>query len=274
MNPKLELFLSFLKKLKPKLEFLASSVGKEGIKFFKKLTDVLGFFFQCLKHILLPRLYVKSIIEQLFQIGYMSLPVVALTAIFTGGVLALQSYSGFSRFNAESSIPIVVVLSITRELAPVLCGLMVTSRVGASIAAEIGTMRVTDQIDALVTLSTNPFKFLIVPRIIAGAISLPLLVLVADVIGIMGGYMVSVYRLHFSSGIYLKNTFQYLNSSDVMSGVIKAFVFGIIITALGAYHGYNSKGGAKGVGAATTNAVVSSSIAILLINYIITALLF
>jgi len=218
--------------------------------------------------------YFKLIFRQIIFIGYYSLPVVGLTAIFSGAVLALQSYTGFSRFNAESSIAAVVVLSITRELGPVLAGLMVSGRVGAAIAAEIGTMKVSEQIDALKTLCVNPMKYLIAPRVIAGVISLPILVLLADIIGVMGGYFVSIYKLGFSSQLYLQNTIAFLEVKDVVSGLIKATVFGFIITVMGCYNGYYSNGGAVGVGRATTNAVVSSSILILLANYLITELLF
>lgn len=218
--------------------------------------------------------YGRQISKQLIEIGYFSLPVIGLTAIFTGAVLALQSYSGFSRFSAESSIATVVVLSITRELGPVLAGLMVAGRIGASYAAEIGTMRVTEQIDALTTLSTNPLKYLVFPRLLAGLLMLPCLVLVADIIGVFGGYMVSIHKLGFSPGPYLRSTHEFLEVKDVVSGLVKAGAFGFIIALMGCYHGYHSKGGAQGVGAATTNAVVSASILILLSNYFITELFF
>ena len=210
----------------------------------------------------------------MIEIGYYSLPVVGMTAIFTGMVLALQSYTGFARFNAETAIPNVVVLSISRELGPVLAGLMVAGRIGAAMAAEIGTMRVTEQIDALVTLSTNPFKYLIAPRLIAGILMLPILVGIADVIGVFGGYLVSVYKLGFNAGNYLQNTVDFLEFLDVFSGLVKAAVFGFIVTLMGCYHGFHSRGGAQGVGKATTNAVVSASILILIFNYIVTELFF
>ncbi|MBP7758542.1 MAG: ABC transporter permease, partial [Alphaproteobacteria bacterium] len=183
-------------------------------------------------------------------------------------------YTGFTRFNAESAIAGVVVLSITRELAPVLAGLMVAGRVGASIAAEIGTMRVTEQIDALRTLSVNPFKYLIAPRVIAGTIMLPILVLIGDIIGVMGGYIVSIYRLGFSPENYLHQTWDILEYMDVMSGLYKAAAFGFIVSVMGCYHGFYSQRGAQGVGAATTNAVVSASILILIFNYVLTQVFF
>ena len=153
-----------------------------------------------LSHLVRPPFYGRLFARALLEIGYFSLPVVALTAIFTGMVLALQSYTGFARFSAESAIANVVVLSITRELGPVLAGLMVAGRIGAAMAAEIGTMRVTDQIDALSTLSTNPMKYLVAPRLLAGIVALPMLVVVADILGVLGGFIVSTLKLGFNVG--------------------------------------------------------------------------
>jgi phospholipid/cholesterol/gamma-HCH transport system permease protein len=218
--------------------------------------------------------YPRMIVRQMIDIGYYSLPVVGLTAIFTGMVLALQSHTGFSRFEAESAVATIVVLSMTRELGPVLAGLMVAGRVGASMAAEIGTMRVTEQIDALTTLSTDPFKYLVWPRLIAGLLMLPLLVLVADVIGVFGGYIVGIYKLNFSPYDYIDRTLEFLETQDVVSGLVKAAVFGFLVALMGCYQGYNSRGGAQGVGAATTKAVVSASILILTANYVVTELFF
>lgn len=221
-----------------------------------------------------PPFYLRAILRQMLHIGYFSLPVVGLTAIFTGMVLALQSYTGFSRFAAESAVATVVVLSVTRELGPVIAGLMVAGRVGAAMAAEIGTMRVTDQIDALTTLSTDPLRYLVFPRLLAGAVTLPLLVLVADIIGVFGGYLVGAYKFGFNPAAYLARTQQYLETSDVVSGLVKAAVFGFIVALMGCYHGYYSRGGAQGVGQATTYAVVSASILILVFDYGITQALF
>ncbi len=221
-----------------------------------------------------PRWYPRQILLQMIRMGYNSLPVVGLTAFFTGGVLALQIYIGGTRFNAESLVASIVALGITRELGPVLAGLMVAGRVAAAIAAELGTMRVTEQIDALVTLSTNPYRYLVGPRILAGVITLPLLVVIADIIGIMGGYIVGTQSLGFNAGAYLKNTVDFLQVQDVTSGLVKSAVFGFIIALMGCYHGFHSRGGAQGVGRATTNAVVSSSILILAANYVLTSLLF
>ena len=210
----------------------------------------------------------------MIEIGFYSLPVVALTTLFSGMVIALQTYEAVSQFSAEGAVSMVVRVAVVRELAPVMAGLMVAGRIGAAMAAEIGTMRVTEQIDALSTLSTNPFKYLIAPRVLAGIIMLPILVLIGDVIGICGGYMIGIYKLGFNPTTYLMNTWQYLKPMDIISSMTKAGVFGFIITLLGCYNGFQSQGGAQGVGRATTNAVVSSSILILIFNYILTEMLF
>lgn len=256
------------------MRYFLANIGKVVLTFFAVTGRVSVFCFSAIVNIFRPPVYIRPVFVQMMEIGYYSLPVVGLTAIFTGAVLALQSYTSFSRFSAEGAIATVVVLAITRELGPVLAGLMVAGRVGASIAAEIGTMRITEQIDALVTLSTNPIKYLVTPRMIAAVIMMPCLVVIADIIGVMGGYFISVYTLGFSQDIYLQNTFQYLESKDVTSGLIKSAVFGFIIAIIGCYSGYNSEKGAQGVGKATTNAVVVSSILILLSNYLLTKVFF
>ncbi len=255
------------------MNFLAT-VGGVFLAFLSHVGRLSAFTGTAISHMVRPPFYPRLIGRAMIDVGYYSLPVVGLTAIFTGMVLALQSYSGFSRFAAEGAVATVVVLSITRELAPVLAGLMVAGRIGASMAAEIGTMRVTEQIDALTTLSTNPFKYLVVPRLLAGLLMVPVLVLVADIIGVFGGYIVSIYKLNFNPGTYLARTWEYLQPLDVISGLTKAAVFGFLISLMGCYNGYYSRGGAQGVGAATTNSVVSAAIMILVFNYIITALFF
>lgn len=253
---------------------LVNGIGKKTINFTRILGAISIFVVQTVSSAVRPPIYFGSILRQFISIGFYSLPVVAMTAFFSGAVLALQSYTGFSRFSAESSIATVVVLSITRELGPVLAGLMVAGRVGASIAAEIATMRVTEQIDALYTLSTDPIKYLVFPRVIAAVIMLPCLVLIGDILGVFGGYLVCVYKLGFNSSNYLVNTFKYLENIDVISGLTKAAVFGFIIGSMSCYNGFFANKGAKGVGSATTAAVVSSSIMILLSNYLITELFF
>ena len=253
---------------------LVTQLGRMTLALLATIGAVSAFAWQALRRTVQPPYYRRQILRQMLEIGYYSLPVVGLTAIFTGMVLALQSYTGFARFSAESAIPNVVVVSLTRELGPVLAGLMVAGRVGAAMAAEIGTMRVTEQIDALKTLSTDPFKYLVAPRLIAGVVTLPILVLIADIIGVMGGFLVGVYKLDFNDATYLRNTVDFLQFQDVLSGLVKAAVFGFLITLMGCYHGYTSKGGAQGVGIATTNAVVSASILILTANYFITEAFF
>ncbi|MEM9726672.1 MAG: ABC transporter permease, partial [Pseudomonadota bacterium] len=197
-----------------------------------------------------------------------------LTALFTGAVLALQIHIGGARFNAESVVPSIVAIGIARELGPVIAGLMVAGRVAAAIAAEIGTMRVTEQIDALTTLSTNPIRYLVAPRLLAATLVMPILVLVADSIGIAGGYLVSVQRLDFNGAVYLTTTANFLTVSDVVSGLWKAAAFGFLIALMGCYHGFNSGRGAQGVGRAATQAVVSASVLILAANYLLTEIFF
>jgi phospholipid/cholesterol/gamma-HCH transport system permease protein len=255
------------------MNFLAA-IGRLLLNFLETVGKLAMFSGLALYHAARPPFYLRLIGRQMIDIGYYSLPVVGLTAIFTGMVLALQSYSGFARFNAEGAVATVVVLSMTRELGPVLAGLMVAGRIGASMAAEIGTMRVTEQIDALTTLSTNPYKYLVAPRLLAGLAMMPLLVLVADIIGVFGGFLIGVNKLGFNPASYLKQTFEFLEFKDVFSGVVKAGVFGFIITLMGCYHGYHSRGGAQGVGTATINAVVSALILILVFNYLITEMFF
>jgi phospholipid/cholesterol/gamma-HCH transport system permease protein len=255
------------------MEFLAV-IGRVFLNFLAAVGRLAIFVWASLGSMLRPPFYMKQFMKQIIEIGYYSLPVVGMTTLFTGAALALQTYSGFSRFNAESSVAIVVVLAITRELGPVMAGLMVAGRIGAAYAAEIGTMRVTEQIDALSTLSTDPYRYLVMPRLLAGILMLPCLVLVGNIIGVFGGYLVSTHALGFAPGPYIKSTFDYLESKDVISGLVKASVFGFIVTLMGSYHGFHSKGGAQGVGAATTHAVVTSSILILLSNYFLTAVFF
>ncbi len=250
------------------------TVGRSILHFFESVGRLSSFAVRSLYFIFVPPYYPRMIFRQFIDIGYYSLPVVGMTTLFTGMVLALQSYSGFSRFEAEGAIATVVVLSITRELAPVMAGLMVAGRIGASIAAEIGTMRVTEQIDALRTLATNPFKYLVVPRIMAGLLMLPILVLIGDIIGIFGGYLIAIYKLGFNQAGYLNQTWEYLEYMDVVSGLVKAAVFGFVVALMGCYNGFYSDRGAQGVGRATTNAVVSSSILILILNYFVTQLFF
>ena len=253
---------------------LLAAIGSAVISAYTATGKVAVFAGTGLSHIVRPPFYGRLFLNALLDIGYFSLPVVAMTAVFTGMVLALQSYTGFARFSAQGAVANLVVLSMTRELGPVLAGLMVAGRVGAAMAAELGTMRVTDQIDALTTLSTNPMKYLVAPRLLAGTIALPLLVLIADILGVLGGFIVSTVKLGFNQAAYLANTVSFVQTEDVISGLAKAAVFGFLIALMGCYQGYHSKGGAKGVGAATTAAVVSASILILASDYVLTEMFF
>jgi phospholipid/cholesterol/gamma-HCH transport system permease protein len=250
------------------------SIGNALLRTLGELGRFVDLLFRTAAWTVRPPYDIPELVKQMVRVGVDSIPVVFLTGLFTGMVIALQTYTGFARFHAESFVGSVVALSVTRELAPVLAALMVTGRVGSAMAAELGTMRVTEQIDALTTLATNPIKYLVVPRLIAAVISMPILVAIADSIGIFGGYVVATQSLGFTGSIYLKNTIDFVTNQDIYSGLIKATVFGFIIALMGCYNGFHSKGGAQGVGSATTNAVVSASILILAANYILTSALF
>lgn len=256
------------------MNFLAV-IGRVVISFLRAAGRIGLFAVNAIKHIFLPPFYPRELFRQMMNIGYYSLPVVGLTTLFTGAALAVNIYEGSARFNAESTLPTIVVIGIVRELGPTLCGLIVAGRVSASMAAELGTMRVTEQIDALTTLSTDPFKYLIAPRILATIIMMPfMLVLVADTIGVFGGYLLATTKLGFNSGNYMKSTIDFLEAIDVMASMTKAAVFGFFISLMGCYHGFNTRGGAQGVGISTTNAVVSACIMILLSNYVVTEMFF
>ncbi|MCW3780877.1 MlaE family ABC transporter permease [Defluviimonas salinarum] len=229
---------------------------------------------ETLSHLFRPPFYPKEFLAALMQIGWFSLPVVGMTALFTGGALALQIYAGGARFSAEAVVPSIVAIGMVRELGPVLGGLMVAARVASSIAAEIGTMKVTEQIDALTTLSTHPMKYLTVPRVLAATLAVPVLVAVGDSIGIFGGYLVGVNRLGFNPATYLKNTREFLELWDIVSGLWKGAAFGFIVALMGCYFGMNSARGAQGVGRATKSAVVAASVLILATNYLMTELFF
>ncbi|WP_224814435.1 ABC transporter permease [Hasllibacter sp. MH4015] len=250
------------------------ALGRTILTLLARIGQVAIFALSALRHTVVPPIYLRETAQQFLTIGWLSLPVVGLTALFTGGALALQIYAGGARFNAEAVVPQIVAIGITRELGPVLGGLMVAGRVASAIAAEIATMKVTEQIDALRTLSTDPMKYLTVPRLVAATVSLPILVAVGDSIGIFGGYLVSTSRLGFNEAAYLANTRDFLELWDITSGLIKGAAFGFIVALMGCFHGMNSGRGARGVGRATTQAVVSASILILAANYLLTEAFF
>ena len=238
------------------------------------LGRVVLFLAETLSHLARPPWYPREFGAALLQIGYFSLPVVGLTAFFTGGALALQIYSGGARFSAEAVVPQIVAIGMVRELGPVLVGLMIAARVTSSIAAEIATMKVTEQIDALVTLSTNPMKYLTLPRVLAATLVMPLLVAVGDVIGIMGGFVVSTQRLGFTASSYLQNTVDFLEWHDILSSLTKGAAFGFIAALMGCYFGMHSSRGAMGVGRATKSSVVAAAVLILAANFILTEAFF
>ncbi len=249
-------------------------IGSEVIYVIEEVGRVIQLLGNTLTGMLRPPYRLRHILQQMEEVGFNSIPVVLITATFTGMVLALQSYIGFKRFNAESLVGTVVALSMTRELGPVLTGLMIAGRVGASMAAELGTMRVTEQIDALSTLAVNPVKYLVVPRFIATLIVLPLLTVMSDIIGIIGGFFVGVTMLGSNPVVYERRTVDFIELNDIYSGLLKAVVFGAIIAIIGCYKGFYTEGGAEGVGKATTGAVVISCMLILISDYFLTALLF
>ncbi|MFZ5705022.1 MAG: MlaE family ABC transporter permease [Pseudomonadota bacterium] len=251
-----------------------ASIGRVLITALGAIGRVAAFAATTLSRAIRPPYYPARLFEQLMQIGWFSLPVVGMTAIFSGAALAQQTFTAGSRFNATSTVPAIVVLGIVRELGPVLVGLMVAGRVSSAMAAELGTMRVTEQLDALTTLRTDPYRYLIAPRLIAALIAIPLMVLIANAIGIFGGYFVAVYKLDFNAIGYLQTTRQFLTATDLQMAIVKSAFFGFFIALMGCYHGFKAQGGAAGVGRATTDAVVSAFILILLSNMIITLVAF
>ncbi len=256
------------------LNHFLGSIGAAALSFSAMVGRVSIFTAQTLRHMFTPPVYGRELLISLMNIGYLSLPVVGLTSLFTGGALALQIYAGGSRFSAEAVVPQIVAIGMVRELGPVLVGLMIAARVTASVAAEIATMKVTEQIDALVTLSTHPMKYLTAPRVWAGLLTVPFLVAVGDIIGIMGGWLVSTQSLDFNSATYLRNTINFLQAADIISSLVKGAVFGFIATLMGCYYGMNSGRGAQGVGQATKASVVSAAILILAANFLLTQAFF
>lgn len=249
------------------------NLGDKVFLLLSEMGRVLMFLGQTLRWTFSSPFYLKSVLKQMEVIGVNSVPVVMTTAISTGMVLALQSYTGFKRFGAESLIGAVVSLSMTRELGPVLTGLMVAGRAGASMAAELGTMKVTEQIDALTTLATNPMKYLVVPRFVASTVMMFFLTILGMMIGVTGGYFVGVKVLGTNPVTYYNQSVNNTELTDIWYGLIKALVFGAVVGLIGCYKGFNTEGGAEGVGKATTGAVVISSMLILILDYFLSALL-
>jgi phospholipid/cholesterol/gamma-HCH transport system permease protein len=250
------------------------NLGRSVLQNVEEMGNLLLLFISVLSWMIRPPLKLRNIFKQMEFVGVKSIFVVVLTGTFTGMVMALQGYHGFRMFSAESLVGSTVALGMTRELGPVLTSLMVTARAGSAMAAELGTMRVTEQIDALYVMAANPVKHLIVPRVIAGVIMVPFLTIVSDFVGILGGYFVGVVLLNINSGVFVKNITRYVELDDIYNGLVKAAVFGLILSLIGCYKGFNTSGGAEGVGKATTEAVVLASITILISDYFLTAIMF
>jgi phospholipid/cholesterol/gamma-HCH transport system permease protein len=248
--------------------------GRAGTAFLEKAGELVLLFLRTIAWSVRPPYRLRSLLEQMALVGVSSLPIVLITAIFTGAVLALQTTTGFRRFHAEDLVGTVVALSICRELGPVLTGIIVAGRVGSGMAAELGTMRVTEQIDALQTLATDPINYLVVPRFLAAFVMLPVLTALADIIGMAGGFAVSVFVLGANPHIYFRRSLDFLNLDDIYTGLVKAAIFGMIIALVGCYEGFNASGGAEGVGRSTTRSVVLASMLILTANYFVTAFFF
>ncbi|MFV2003191.1 MAG: MlaE family ABC transporter permease [Paracoccaceae bacterium] len=251
-----------------------ATIGRSSMSFLAAIGRVTIFALASAGHVLRPPFYIKEFRQAPISIGYFSLPVVGLTALFTGGALALQIFAGGARFSAEAVVPQIVAVGIVRELGPVLVGLMIAARVTSSIAAEIATMKVTEQIDALVTLSTNPAKYLTAPRLLAATLVVPLLVGLGDVIGVAGGFFVGVLQLGFNQATYLNNTVDILEFNDISSSLIKGAAFGFIAALMGCYYGMSSGRGAHGVGRATKSSVQAAAVSILAANFLLTSLFF
>ena len=251
-----------------------AAVGAALLAMLAAIGRIALFAAETVSHVARPPFYLREFGHALLTIGFFSLPVVGLTTIFTGGALALQIYSGGARFSAEAVVPQIVAIGMVRELGPVLVGLMIAARVTSSIAAEIATMKVTEQIDALVTLSTHPMKYLTVPRVLAATLVMPVLVAIGDTIGIMGGWFVGTGRLGFNPTTYMTNTLEFLEWLDILSSLVKGAVFGFLAALMGCYYGMGSGRGAQGVGRATKQAVVAASVLILAANFLLTELFF
>ncbi|MDK2920930.1 MAG: phospholipid/cholesterol/gamma-HCH transport system permease protein [Desulfonauticus sp.] len=249
-------------------------LGNICLSLLQEMGKLLLLFLEAIIWLFRPPFRFRLFVKQLEFVGVNSLFVVLLTGLFTGMVLALQTYYAFRLFSAESLVGATVALSMTRELGPVITALMVTGRAGSAIAAEIGTMRVTEQIDALTVMAISPVQYLVVPRILAGVIMLPLLTILSDFVGIVGGYLVGVKILGINSGLFINKIYEYVDVDDLYNGLIKAAFFGLILTLVGCYKGFYTRGGAEGVGKSTTQSVVLASVLILMFDYVLTALMF
>jgi len=259
---------------KKTVQGLFEMLGRPFLALVEGFGRIAVLFFSAMAWAFRPPFRLRLLVKQLEFVGVRSFWVVVITGAFTGMVIALQTYYGFRMFSAESLVGGILALSVTRELGPVITALVVAGRAGSAIAAELGTMRVTQQIDALASMAVDPVQYLVTPRILAGIVMLPLLVVMADFVGYVGGYFVGVKLLGINSGMFMAKTLELMEMSDLMNGLVKAAVFGLILTTVGCYKGYYTSGGAEGVGRATTDAVVISSLAILISDYFLTAVMF
>ena len=248
-------------------------LGESAEKFVTSTGLIAKMLAQAVMHAFTPPIKLRNIFKQMEFVGVQSLFVVVLTGTFTGMVMALQSYNALKRFGAESLVGPTVALSMARELGPVLTGLMVTGRAGSAMATELGTMRVTEQIDALYTMAVNPVKHLVVPRIIAGVFMFPLLTVITDFVGVVGGYMVGVRLLGINPGVYIGRTIDFVQVNDIFIGLEKSIVFGLIMSLVACFNGFYTTGGAEGVGRAATSSVVMASVLILVSDYLLSSFL-
>lgn len=249
-------------------------IGQWGLKILNIFGNFILFFFTAIKTLFTTRLKIKQLFAQMDRIGVGSFSIVLLTGASTGLALALQTYIGLSRFGAHEFIGVVVALGMTRELGPVMTGLMVSARAGSAMTAELGTMQITEQIDAIKTLSINPIQYLVIPRMVASTFILPFLAIISMICGVAGGYLYSIYALDVTSDVYMSSIKKYVELSDITGGLFKSSIFGLILSWVGTYNGYKTTGGAKGVGLSTTQSVVASSILILISNYLLSSFLF
>ncbi|HDM32897.1 MAG TPA: ABC transporter permease [Deltaproteobacteria bacterium] len=249
-------------------------IGREIVKFLEAMGAMMIFMVRTMYWSVRRPVFLKETVKQMDIIGVKSSLVIVLTGTFTGMVSALQANYGFRMFSAESMVGSVTALGLLRELGPVLASLMVTARAGSAMTAELGTMRVTEQIDALTVMGVNPYQYLILPRIVASTIMMPLLTLVFCGLGMVGAYIVGVDLLGIDKGLFMARIAQYVDYSDLNSGLIKAVFFGIILSFVGCFKGFTTAGGAEGVGKATTYSVVISSVSILIADYVLTAIMF
>ncbi|OPZ58451.1 MAG: putative phospholipid ABC transporter permease protein MlaE [Deltaproteobacteria bacterium ADurb.Bin510] len=251
-----------------------SRLGKMTLSFVEEVGNFGLFFYRTATWFTRRPLYVRELVKQMNFIGVGSATVVLLTGLFTGMVLALQMEYGFGLFGAEALVGSTATLGLLRELGPVLAALMVTARAGSAITAELGTMRVTEQIDALTVMGVNPYKYLVVPRVLAGVIMTPLLTVAFDAIGMIGTYLVGVHLLMIDEGLFTSKIVMYVDYTDLFNGLIKSAFFGLILASVGCYKGFSTTGGAEGVGRATTYSVVISAVSILIADYVLTAIMF